>query len=323
VDSVPQQDRPRESEEARSSPLKVAWRAFSNFRAHQMPDHAAALTYYAMMSLFPGLLVGVALLGLLGEASLATEAADYVAEHGADPTTAETVRQLMRNLLEASGGAVSAALIVSLVLAINGASGAFGAAGRALNVVYGQGEDRSWLRRKLSDFATTLVVILLFAIVLVAIFLGGGIADDLFGTIGLGSTAASIWSIARWPVALLAALVGYALVYEFAPDTKPRRFRFITPGAAVGVAIWILGSIGFAIYIRNFSKYGAAYGAFGAAIVLLLWLWLSALAFLYGAELNAELEREHRAREESAPRNTSTARADRDTSGTATDGAPG
>jgi membrane protein len=322
VESVPQHDRPRESEEARASPLKVAWRAFSNFREHQMPDHAAALTYYAMMSLFPGLLVGVALLGLFGEASLATEAADYVAEHGADPTTAETVRQLMRNLLEASGGAVSAALIVSIVLAVNGASGAFRAAGRALNVVYGQEEDRSWVRRKLGDIAATLVVIQLFAIVLVAIFLGGGIADDLFGTIGLGSTAASIWSIARWPVALLAALGGYALVYEFAPDIKPRRFRFITPGAAVGVAIWILGSIGFAIYIRNFSKYGAAYGAFGAAIVLLLWLWLSALAFLYGAELNAELEREHRARAGSAPPDRSTAPGDPDTSGTAIGGAP-
>lgn len=270
----------------------MAARAFSRFRAHQMPDHAAALTYYAMMSLFPGLLVGVALLGLLGEASLAARAADYVAEHGADANTATTVRELMENLLAASGGAVGAALVVSLLLGINGASGAFGAAGRALNVVHGREEGRSWLRRKVGDIAATLVVILLFAIVLVAIFIGGQIADDMFGTVGLGSTAAAIWSVARWPVALLAALVGYALVYELAPDLYPRAFRLITPGAAVGVAIWIVTSIGFAIYIRNFSKYGAAYGAFGAAIVLLLWLWLSANAFLYGAELNAELERE-------------------------------
>jgi membrane protein len=292
VESVPPHDRARASDEARPSLPKAAWRAFSHFREHQMPDHAAALTYYAMMSLFPGLLVGVALLGLFGEASLATRAADYVAENGADDTTADTVRNLMTKLLAASGGAVSVALVVSLVLGLNGASGAFGAAGRALNVVYEREEDRSWLRRKLGDIAATLVVILLFAIVLVALFLGGGIADDLFGTVGLGSTAASIWAIARWPVALVAALAGYALVYEFAPDIEPRRFRFITPGAAVGVVIWIVASIGFAIYIRNFAKYGAAYGAFGAAIVLLLWLWLSAIAFLYGAELNAELERE-------------------------------
>jgi membrane protein len=295
VDRVPQRDQVAEPEEARPPAVRSAWRAFSQFRDHQMTDHAAALTYYAMMSLFPGLLVGVALLGLLGEASLAAQAADYVASNGADANTASTVRDLMDNLLSASEGAVSAALVVSISLALYGAAGAFGAAGRALNVVYSREEDRSWVRRKLSDIAAMLVVILLFAVVLVAIFLGGEIADDLLGTIGLGSTAASVWSIVRWPVALLAALIGYALVYEFAPAVESRRFRLVTPGAAVGVAIWILASIGFAIYIRNFSDYGAAYGAFGAAIVLLLWLWLSANAFLFGAELNAELERDDHA----------------------------
>ena len=141
----------------------------------------------------------------------------------------------------------------------------------------------------------TLVVIVLFAIVLIALFLGGKIADDLLGKIGLGSTAKAVWSIARWPVAVVAAMVGYALVYAVAPNVVPRRYRWITPGAAFGVVLWIVLSVAFAVYIKNFSTYGAAYGAFGAAIVLLLWMYLSANAFLFGAEVNAELERAERA----------------------------
>ena len=147
------------------------------------------------------------------------------------------------------------------------------------------------MRRKLTDLGATLVVIVLFAVVLASIFLGGQIADDLFGKIGLGSTAATIWSYARWPVALVAATVAYGIVYGLAPDIEPRRIRWITPGAVVGVVLWIVLSLGFSIYVRNFSSYGAVYGAFAAAIVLLLWLYLSANAFLFGAELNAELER--------------------------------
>ena len=284
-------DPPSESA-SRTSPLKLAWRAVGAYRTHQMIDHAAALTYFTMLSLFPGLLIGVSLLGLLGEASLATDAANYVADNGADEATATVIKNSLAKLFASSGSGAGVALGVSLLLALNGSSGAFGAAGRALNVVHAVEEDRSFVRRKLSDIAATLVVILLFAVVLVALFLGGGIADDLFGTVGLGSTAAAVWSIARWPVALLAALVGFAIVYAFAPDVRPRRLRWISPGATVAVAIWIVASIAFALYVKGFSSYGAAYGAFGAAIILLLWLFITANAFLFGAELNATIERE-------------------------------
>lgn len=276
----------------RSSPLALGKRAVGSFMAHQMTDHAAALTYFAMISLFPGLLLGVSLLSIFGEASLARQAADYLVDNGADEATATVVRQSLDRLLEASGGAVGLALLISVVIGLNGASGAFGAAGRALNVVHAVEEDRSFVRRKLTDVAATLVVIVLFAIVLVSVFLGGDIARDLWGTIGLGDTAAAIWSVARWLAALTFALVGFAVIYSFAPDVTPRRLRWLTPGAVVAVLIWILGSIGFAVYVRNFSTYGAAYGAFGAAIVLLLWIYLAANAFLFGAEINAAIERD-------------------------------
>jgi membrane protein len=271
----------------RSRVVGTAVAAFKRFRGHQMTDRAAALTYFAMMSLFPGALVGVTLLGLFGQQGLVQDAGDYLLRHGADQTTADVVRKALQNMINASSSALGAALVLSVALALNGASGAFAAAGRALNVAHDVEADRGAVRRKLVDLATTVVVIVLLAIVVMAMFLGGQIAHDLFGKIGLGDTAASIWSYARWPVALVAAMLGYGLVYRFAPDRRPRGEAWITLGAVVGVALWLALSAAFAFYVRNFSTYGAAYGAFGAAIVLLLWLYLSANAFLFGAELDA------------------------------------
>jgi membrane protein len=256
-----------------------------------MTDRAAALTYFAMMSLFPALLFGVTLLGLFGQQGLVEDATNYLADHGADPATVKVVRDTLNNMIRTSSGALGATLLVSLLLALNGASGAFGAAGRALNVAYGVEEDRGAVRRKLNDALVALAVILLFLVVLAAIFLGGQLADDLFGKIGLGDTIATIWSYARWPVALLAAIVAYGLVYGLAPDREPRKIRWVSAGAVVAIVLWLLLSFGFSIYVRNFASYGAVYGTFATAIVLLLWLYLSANAFLFGGELNAELER--------------------------------
>jgi membrane protein len=295
------QDAPGDDSAGRPAFFAVIKGAFANFRAHEMTDTAGTLTYFAMMSLFPALLLGVTVLGLFGQEGLITEASDYLLKNGADPQTAAVVRQALQKVISSSGGALGFALVLSVILAINGASGAFAASGRALNVVYGVEEDRGFVRRKATDVAVTLVVIVLFAIVLVALFLGGQIADDLLGRIGLGSTGKAVWSIVRWPTAIVAAMVAYALVYSFAPNIVPRRFRWISPGAAFGVLLWLVASLGFAIYIKNFSTYGAAYGAFGAAIVLLLWLYISANAFLFGAEVNAELERAERAGRSAPP----------------------
>lgn len=289
---IASQDR---ADEPERSFLKTAKRAFGTFRAHEMTDHAATLTYFVMMSLFPGVVVAISLLGIFGQASLAGDAGRYIAENGGDKETADFIRATLDKLLSSSGGGIGVALAISILIGLNGASGAFAAAGRALNTVHAVDEDRGFVRRKVTDIGFTLVVILLLAIVLVSLFLGGGIADDLFGTIGLGSTGALIWSIARWPVALVLAMVAFGIVYAFAPDVEPRRMRWLTPGAVVAVVIWIVASILFGFYIKNFGSYGAAYGAAGAAIVLLLWLYLTGNAFLFGAELNMALEREQTA----------------------------
>jgi membrane protein len=127
---------------------------------------------------------------------------------------------------------------------------------------------------------------------LVLVFVGGDFADDLFGFIGLGPTAATIWSIARWPGALLVAMLAFAYTYYVTPDIKQRSFRWLTPGAVVGVLIWLLASIGLATYVSRIADVGAIYGTFTAAIILVGWIWLTNVALLFGAELNAEIERE-------------------------------
>jgi membrane protein len=265
--------------------------AISSYLSHGMTDRAAALTYFGVLSLFPGLLASISLLTLFGKQDLSRRAADYLLKNGVDQTTAQAVNNALDNMIQTSSGKAGASLFIGLALAVNGASAAFGAAGRALNVVYGVEEDRGVVRRKLGQLGWTLVVMALILLAIVSLFLGGGVADDLFGSIGLGQTAADIWSYARWPVALGAAVVAFEVVYAYAPDLEPRSLRLATPGSLAAVALWIVASWLFGIYLSNFSSYGAAYGAFGAAIALLLWAYITSNAFLFGAELNKMIER--------------------------------
>jgi membrane protein len=264
-------------------------RAFSRFRADNITDNAAALTYYSLLSLFPALLFGAALLGVFGQAALIDNAASYLEKAGAPPDTINAVTGALRSAMRQHSTAI-VSLIIGLVVSLNGASGAFGAAGRALNKIFRVQEGRGFVRHKLSDLLWTLVVALLALITFVAIFLGGGLASDVLGKIGLGNTAATVWLWVRWPVALAVTMTIYAILYYAAPNVEVRRFRWITPGAVVGVVLWIVASAGFFIYVSNFSSYGATYGAFAGAVILLVWLWLTNVVLLFGAELNAVVD---------------------------------
>lgn len=272
--------------------VAVLVRALEKFEADEMLDRAAGMTYYMMMSLFPALLVGVSLLGLLGDRTLVTDAVGYAKDNGAPAEVADALEALLTKTVTAAGGAVSGALALGLVIALYGAAGAFGAAGRALNHVYGVKDSRGFVTHKLADIGYTILVIGLTIVALVCVFLGGQVADDLFGTIGLGDTAASVWRVARWAVAVGAVLAIYAIVYALAPEVSARRRRILSPGALVGVGIWIVASIGFVVYVSNFGRFGATYGAFAGAVILLLWLYVSSVAFLFGAELNSVTDRE-------------------------------
>ncbi|MDQ3769909.1 MAG: YihY/virulence factor BrkB family protein [Actinomycetota bacterium] len=270
-------------------------RAAKRFRADHMIDHAAGLTFFLMLSLFPGLLASVALLGLFGGTELITRATDYLARTGASPAVVDGVQESLAGTIEGAGGAVNVALVLGLAVALYGASGAFGAAGRALNVVYGVEDDRGFVRKKAANLAFTVVVLALALVALACVFVGGSLANDIFGLIGLGDTAAGVWRVARWFVAIVAAMLIYSVVYAFAPDHHDRRFHWITPGSALGVVMWLLASAGFFFYVANFGNYQATYGVFAGAVILLLWLWITNLAFLFGAELNVELQRERMA----------------------------
>ena len=254
-----------------------------------MQDHAAALTYYSLLSLFPALLVAVALLGVFGQDSLISDTADYLKEAGAPRETIDAVTSALDSAQSQRSTAITA-LVLGLALSLNSASGAFGAVGRALNRAWRVDEGRGFVRRKVNDLLWTLVVVVLVLITFVLLFLGGGLASDVLGLFGLGETAADVWRFARWPAAILSAMLIYAVVYFAAPNVEVRRFQWITPGAVFGVLTSILASGLFFVYVSGFSSYSATYGAFAGVVILLVWLWLANVVLLFGAELNAAID---------------------------------
>jgi membrane protein len=264
-------------------------RAFARFQRDQVTDHAAGLTYYTLLSLFPALLFGVALLGVFGQQGLISNAADFLRSVGAPKDTVRSVTQALAGTQHDKGKAVGA-LVLGLATSLYGASGAFGAVGRALNAIWRVQEGRSFVKHKLHDIGWTAILLALVLVTFVLIFLGGSLSEFVFNQIGLGSTTAAVWRYARWPAALLAMVLIYAVVYYAAPNVEIRRFQWITPGAAFGVVAWLAASALFFLYVANFGSYGATYGAFAAAVILLVWLWLTNVVLLFGAELNAVID---------------------------------
>jgi membrane protein len=264
-------------------------RALARFQRDEMTQRAAALTYYSLLSLFPALLFGVALLGFFGQQGLINDAASYLRDAGAPADTVDAVVSALEEAQSQRGTALTA-LVIGLATSLWGASGAFGAAGAALNQVWRVEEGRGLVKRKAHDLGWTLVLAALVLVTLVLVFLGGELASDVLGEIGLGATAADVWQIVRWPAAMVSAMLIYAVVYYAAPNVEIRRFQWITPGAAFGVVAWLLASAAFFFYVANFSSYNATYGAFASVVILLIWLWLTNSVLLFGAELNAVID---------------------------------
>jgi membrane protein len=275
----------------------VIWRSMKAFYDDQMTHHAAALTYYVLMSLFPTGLLALSLLVLLGQYPATYDA---IVDYLRDVAPASVVDPLDRSLREAlqSRGTATTALVVSIPLAMYGMTGALEAARRALNVAFELDQrGRSFLRRKTIDVLSAIVLMALVLTSLVMVFVGGGLARDLLGFAGLGSAGADVWNIVRWPGAVLVAMLIFALIYYVTPDVKQRAFHWLTPGAAVAVMLWLLASVAFSLYVSRIADVGAFYGAFTGAILLVGWLWLTNVALLFGAELNAEIERQKQVRE--------------------------
>jgi membrane protein len=270
----------------------VIKRTLVSFYDDQMTHHAAALTYYSLMSLFPATLLGLSLLGLLGQYPSTYNAIINYLRDVVPHSALVPLDSSLRQALQHKGTAVTA-FVTSIALTLYGTTGVLEAARRALNVVFEiDGGGRSFLRRKSTDIIFTFVLMGLVLASLLMLFVGGGFASDLSSFIGLGPTAASIWNVARWPGALAVTMLVFTLIYYVTPDVEQRAFRWITPGAFVGVLIWLVASVAFSAYISQVANVGALFGAFAGAIVLVGWLWLTNVALLFGAELDAEIERQ-------------------------------
>jgi membrane protein len=261
------------------------------FYDDQMTQHASALTYYGLMSLFPAALLAISLLGLIGEYPATYDAIIGYLRKVAPEAAVVPLDSSLRSALQHKGTAATT-LVISIALALYGTTGVFESARRAMNVIFGVKHGRRFLTRKAIDIASSVVLMFLVLATLVLIFVGGRFADDLLGFIGIGGDGAKIWSLIRWPLAVAVSMLGFAYIYYVTPDVQQRSFRSVLPGAVVAVVLWLLASFAFSTYISRVADVGALYGAFAGAIVLVAWMWLSNVALLFGAELNAEIGRQ-------------------------------
>jgi membrane protein len=265
-------------------------RTLSEFRKDALTDWAAALTYYAVLSLFPTLIMLIALLGLFGQYPQTSNSVLEIISRIGPASAVDTFRGPVEGVVKAKGGA-RALLGFGLLGAIWSASGYVGAFFRAADVVYGTREGRPFWKLRPLQILITIVMTLLLAMVAIAIVVTGPLAQAVGNVIGLGSSTVTLWNWLKWPI-LLAIVAGIiALLYYFAPNVKQPSLRWVSPGSAVALFAWIVASALFALYVSQFASYNKTYGSLGGVIVLLVWLWICNLALLFGLEFDAELER--------------------------------
>jgi membrane protein len=268
----------------------VLRRTVREFKDDDLTDWAAALTYYSVLSMFPALIAFVSIVGLLGQHPQTTNAILEIVGQVGPSSAVETFRGPIETVVSNKSGA-GIALVVGLLVALWSASNYVGAFMRASNRIYEVEEGRPFWKLRPLQLLVTLVMVLLLAAVAIAIVATGPLADAIGSQIGLGGAAVTAWDIAKWPVLLLVVMFIFAVLYYAAPNVRQPGFRWITPGSVVAVLVWILASAGFAFYVANLGSYNKTYGSLAGVIVFLVWLWISNIAVLLGAELNAEVER--------------------------------
>ncbi|UIK90517.1 YihY/virulence factor BrkB family protein [Arthrobacter polaris] len=261
----------------------------SKFSADGSTDMAASLTYYGVLSLFPAILALVSIVGLVGQAEQTSALMLDLVGKMADPKIAETLKEPLQQLTQSKAAGWTLAL--GIVTALWSASAYVGAFSRSMNRIYGTDEGRPIWKLRPALLLVTLSVVLLVALMALLLLLSGPIAGALGNALGVGTTAITIWNIAKWPVVAILAIVLIAVLYYFTPNVRQPRFRWLSVGAAVALVALVLASAGFGVYLANFSKYEKTYGTIAGLIVLLLWLWIMNLMLLLGAEVDAELER--------------------------------
>jgi membrane protein len=270
----------------------VLRRTVTEFSEDNLTDWAAALTYYGLMALFPALIALVSIVGLFADPQATAQTlTDIVTQIGPE-SGAETFSGPIQSITS-NQSAAGILFVVGLVTALWAASGYVGAFMRASNVIYETPEGRPIWKLRPLQMLVTLVMVLLVALLAVALILTGPIVDAVAEPIGISSTATTIWDIGKWPVMLAIVITIIAVLHYASPNVKLRGFKWVTPGSVVALVVWLIASAGFAFYVANFGSYDKTYGTLGGVVVMLIWLWITNLALLFGHELNAERERGH------------------------------
>ena len=263
-------------------------RTVQEFKDDDLTLLAAALTYYGVLSLFPALLVLLAMLGLAG-----TDTIDTLLKNLGSLTPTAT-RDLITNAvrdLQSANSSAGFALILGLAGALWSASGYVGGYMKAANVIYEVEEGRKFWKLKPLQILVTLVIMILTALIVLAVVVSGPVAQRVGDVIGAGDTAVTVFNIAKWPIIALIVTQIFAFLFYVGPNVKQPGFRWVSPGGFLAVGLWIIASAAFAFYVANFGSYSKTYGSMAAVIIFLVWLWITNLVMLLGAELNAEIER--------------------------------
>ena len=270
----------------------VAKRAFTEFKDDNVTDWSAALTYYAVLSIFPGVIVFVSLLGLLGQGpDTVQKLLDILTDVGVPSGALDSVRGPIEDVVNQQSGKAGFALIAGVLGALWSASGYIGAFIRASNAIYEVEEGRKfYILRPLQILITVVGVLLLTAITL-ALIASGSVAQAVGDAIGVGSGVVTAWNIAKWPIIVIIVSLMIAGLYNVAPNVKQPKFKWFTLGGFLALVLWVVASAAFGFYVANFGSYNKTYGSLGAVISFLVWMWITNNVLLFGAEVNAELER--------------------------------
>ncbi|WP_203433845.1 YihY/virulence factor BrkB family protein [Jiangella asiatica] len=274
---------------SRPSWAYVGRRTVREFMDDECTDLAAALTYYSVLSLFPALVALVSLPALIGQGQQTTDQLVSIVQDIAPSAAASDLEGPINQLTNAPGAGLT--LVIGLVAAVWSASAYVSAFGRAMNRVYDIGEGRPFWKLRPLVLGITLLVMVLVLAVAVMLVVSGPVARAIGDAIGVGGTAVTVWDIAKWPVMVFVVAMIIAILYWSTPNVRQPKFRWISMGAFIAIVAWALGSAGFAFYVANFGSYNRTYGSLAGVIVFLLWLWLTNLALLFGAEFDAETER--------------------------------
>jgi membrane protein len=271
--------------------VAILKRTVREFREDDLTDWAAALTYYGVLALFPALICLVALVGLFGQYPQTVDALLSIVTKVGQGSAADTLRGPITSIVQGKGGA-GALFGLGLVGALWSASAYIGAFSRATNAVYEVREGRPFWKLRPLQILLTIVMVFLLAVLAISFVVTGTLARAVGDAIGVGGTAVTLWNWLKWPVMVLLVMVMFSVLYWAAPNVRQPGWRWITPGSVVAVLIWIVASAAFGVYVAMFGSYDKTYGTLGGMIGFLVWLWISNVALLFGAELNAEIERQ-------------------------------